>query len=37
VIGRIERDEPPFDSAWPQWTPDPAWELPTLPDGWAIL
>jgi hypothetical protein len=19
VIGRIERDEPPFDSAWPRW------------------
>ena len=32
VIGRIERDEPPFDSAWPRWKPDPAWELPELPE-----
>ena len=37
VIDRIERDEPPFDSAWPRWTPDPTWELPTLPDGWEIV
>ncbi len=28
VIGRIERDEPPFDSDWPRWLPDPAWPLP---------
>ena len=33
VIGRIERDEPPFDSAWPMWKPDPDWEMPMLPDG----
>lgn len=31
VIGRIERDEPPFDSAWPTWKPDPAWRAPRLP------
>ena len=37
VIGWIERDEPPFDSAWPHWKPDPAWELPELPHGWEIL
>ena len=37
VIGRIERDEPPFDSAWPRWTPDPAWGRPELPEGWEIL
>jgi predicted RNA-binding protein associated with RNAse of E/G family len=37
VVGRIERDEPPFDSAWPSWRPDPAWGLPELPDGWELL
>ena len=37
VIGLVERDEPPFDSAWPHWKPDPAWELPELPHGWEIL
>jgi hypothetical protein len=36
VIGRIERDEPPFDSAWPSWKPDPGWPLPELPDGWEL-
>ena len=37
VIGRIERDEPPFDSAWPLWRPDPSWARPELPEGWEIL
>ena len=37
VIGRVERDETPFDSAWPRWTPDPTWERPELPEGWEIL
>ena len=37
VIGRIERDEPPFDSAWPRWRPDPTWARPELPEGWEIL
>ena len=31
VIGRIERDEPPFDSDWPRWKPDPSWAAPVLP------
>jgi hypothetical protein len=37
VIGLIERDEPPFDSAWPRWKPDPAWGRPGLPEGWEIV
>ena len=31
VIGKIERDEPPFDSDWPRWKPDPSWATPMLP------
>jgi protein associated with RNAse G/E len=34
VVGRAERNEPPFSEPWPEWQPDPAWERPTLPDGW---
>lgn len=34
VVGRAERDEPPFSEPWPEWRPDPAWELPELPEGW---
>jgi hypothetical protein len=29
----IER-RPPFDEPWEEWRPDPAWQLPELPDGW---
>jgi predicted RNA-binding protein associated with RNAse of E/G family len=29
----IER-MPPFDEPWEDWRPDPAWELPELPEGW---
>jgi RimJ/RimL family protein N-acetyltransferase len=24
----------PFPTGWEDWRPDPAWELPRLPDGW---
>lgn len=24
----------PFCESWPQWRPDPAWEVPSLPDDW---
>lgn len=34
VVGRAERDEPPFSEPWPEWRPDPAWGLPELPEGW---
>jgi hypothetical protein len=36
VAGRAERDEPPFSEPWPDWRPDPGWELPMLPDGWDV-
>lgn len=28
--------EPPFDRDWDDWTPDPAWEEPTLPETWDL-
>ena len=34
VARRAERDQPPFCWDWPRWRPDPAWELPELPEGW---
>ena len=34
VIGRIERNEPPFNQHWPQWRPDPSWSTPELLPGW---
>jgi hypothetical protein len=37
VVARAERNEPPFSEPWPQWRPDPAWGLPTLPSGWERL
>lgn len=26
--------ERPWPTGWEEWRPDPAWPLPTLPDGW---
>jgi predicted RNA-binding protein associated with RNAse of E/G family len=37
VIGRIERDAPPFNGSWPNWRPDASWPIPELLDGWDDL
>jgi len=37
VIERIARNDPPFDSDWPSWTPDPGWGIPVLPAGWDVV
>ena len=34
VAALIDSGTPPFDPAWADWTPDPAWGRPELPDGW---
>ena len=26
----------PWPTGWEKWRPDPAWELPELPDGWDV-
>ena len=30
-------DEWPFPTGWEDWQPDPAWSLPTLPEGWDVV
>ena len=37
AIARIEARAAPFNEPWPQWRPDPAWQLPELPDDWATV
>lgn len=34
VIAQAEAGAPPFDGAWLDFKPDPAWPLPELPDDW---
>ena len=35
--GRRERlARAPWPTGWEKWRPDPAWELPELPDGWDV-
>lgn len=29
--------DPPWPTGWEGWTADPAWETPTLPDGWEVV
>lgn len=37
ILRRVERDEPPFNSEWPHWTPDASWPTPELPDNWRLV
>lgn len=38
ALHALQSNEPPFDSGWENWIPDPAWKIPfTLPEGWEIL
>ncbi len=37
AIERVERRQAPFSDGWEEWQPDPAWPVPTLPDGWDRL
>jgi hypothetical protein len=34
MVDRIESRRWPFDTAWPDWRPDPAWPAPLLPHDW---
>jgi hypothetical protein len=34
VIAAAEQNVWPFDAGWEHWHPDPAWPIPTMPDGW---
>jgi hypothetical protein len=37
VIEAARKGAPPFDDRWTEWTPEPTWPRPTLPDDWAIV
>lgn len=30
-------EEWPFPTGWEDWRPDPAWQLPALPEGWDVV
>ncbi|MEU7378959.1 MULTISPECIES: DUF402 domain-containing protein [unclassified Streptomyces] len=34
AVETIRAWRPPFSESWQQWRPDPAWEVPSLPDDW---
>jgi hypothetical protein len=34
LLKTITENRKPFDDSWIDWRPDPAWELPQLPDDW---
>lgn len=34
ILDRLENRQYPFDGAWLNWMPDPAWSPPTLPENW---
>ncbi len=34
VIAKVQRNEAPFSEPWPEWQPDPSWDIPALPEGW---
>jgi uncharacterized protein len=34
VVERIESWSAPFDESWENWCPDPAWPMPSIPEGW---
>jgi len=34
ILEKIESRQYPFDSSWRDWTPDPNWSPPKLPENW---
>lgn len=34
IIEKLENRQYPFDGSWRDWTPDPTWSPPTLPENW---
>jgi hypothetical protein len=36
VIAALEANHWPFNAGWERWRPDPAWPIPSMPDGWDI-
>ena len=36
VIEKMKHRRTPFNEGWENWRPNPAWPIPTLPEGWDI-
>ncbi len=36
AIAAVKQRAWPFDASWNEWRPDPAWPVPTLPEGWDL-
>jgi len=34
IFNKLEKRQYPFDGSWLDWTPDPSWSPPTLPENW---
>lgn len=34
IFSKLERRDYPFDGSWINWTPDPNWAIPRLPEKW---
>ncbi len=37
AIGSMRANQPPFDREWEKWSPDSAWKIPDLPQGWDFI
>jgi hypothetical protein len=37
VLAEARSGDRPFNEGWPAWTPDPAWTIPQLSEGWDEL
>lgn len=34
ILDKLEKRQYPYDGSWLNWTPDPAWSPPKLPENW---
>jgi hypothetical protein len=34
AVSTLQSQQPPFQSTWAGWRPDPSWAVPELPRGW---
>lgn len=37
AVEHVLLGQPPFDRDWSTWRPDPAWDVPVLPEGWDVV
>ena len=34
ILDKLEKRQYPYDGSWLNWTPDPGWSPPKLPENW---